>query len=123
MAAEFADVVNVSVTVGAASVHKFDQCVDWVRSAAGSRFDSLELQILVSAVMTVESPRAATRSARMLGFSGDDALELPVLLIGTEAELCERLIERREKWGFSNIVVPGESLHTFAPVVSRLAGS
>ena len=59
----------------------------------------------------------------MLGFPGEEALDLPILLIGTEDELCERLLERRERWGFSNVVVPGESMETFAPIVARLAGS
>jgi hypothetical protein len=63
------------------------------------------------------------RSATMLGFPGEDALELPVLLIGTVDELCERLSERRERWGFSNVVVPDHALHAFAPVVARLAGT
>jgi hypothetical protein len=45
------------------------------------------------------------------------------VLIGTSDELCERLLERREKWGFTNIVVPGEAMETFALVVARLAGT
>jgi hypothetical protein len=44
-------------------------------------------------------------------------------LIGTVDELCERLSERRERWGFSNVVVPDHALHAFAPVVARLAGT
>ena len=59
----------------------------------------------------------------MLGLPGEDALELPIVLLGTEDELCERLQERRERWGFTNIVVPGEAMETFAPVVARLAGT
>ena len=73
--------------------------------------------------MIVDSRRAALRSAKMLGFPGDEALDLPVLLIGTSDELCERLIERRQRWGFSNVVVPDHAMESFAPIVARLAGS
>jgi probable F420-dependent oxidoreductase len=131
VAAEQADIVNVSLpsgeksgdAVNKATIDHFDRCVNWVRAAAGDRFGSLELQIAVVAVMVVASRRAAVRSATMLGFAGEEALDLPVLLIGSEDELCERLIERRERWGFSSVVVPGESMEIFSPIVSRLAGS
>ena len=63
------------------------------------------------------------RGATMLGFDGEAALDLPILLIGTVDELCERLVERRERWGFSTVVVPGDALEAFAPVVARLAGT
>jgi probable F420-dependent oxidoreductase len=131
VASEHADIVNVSLKSGekvsdlasdVASDH-FDRCLAWVRSGAGDRFGSLELQVAVSAVMVVGSRRAALRSVMMLGFPGDDALDLPLLLIGSEDEMCERLIERRERWGFSNIVISGDSMNVFAPVVARLAGS
>ena len=73
------------------------------------------------ATRVVPSRRAAARTATMLGLPGEDALELPIVLIGTADELCERLLERRERWGFTNIVVPGEAMESFAPVVARLA--
>ena len=59
----------------------------------------------------------------MLGFPGEDSLYLPIVLIGTSDELCERLLERRERWGFTNIVVPGDAMESFAPVVAQLAGT
>ena len=93
------------------------------RSGAGDRFSSIELQIVAFATRVVASRRAAVRTATMLGLPGEDALELPIVLIGTSDELCERLLERRERWGFTNIVVPGEAMESFAPVVARLAGT
>ena len=75
------------------------------------------------ATRAVASRRAAVRTATMLGLPGEYALELPFVLIGTSDELCERLLERRERWGFTNIVVPGEAMESFAPVVARPAGT
>ena len=132
VAALHADIVGINTSLAsgekggdvtsAAALEHFDRCVSWVREAAGERFAGLEFQILTIAANVVPSRRAALRGATMLGFPGDEALDLPILLIGTEDELSERLHERRERWGFSNIVVPGESMDVFAPVVARLAG-
>ncbi len=75
------------------------------------------------ATRIVTSRRAAARTATMLGLPGEDALELPIVLIGTVDELCERLLEYRKRWGFTNIVVPADAMESFAPVVARLAGT
>ena len=90
-----------------------------MREGAGDRFSSIELQIVAFATRVVASPRAAARTATTLGLPGEDALELPIVLIGTEDELCEQLLKRRERWGSTNIVVPAEAMESFAPVVTR----
>jgi probable F420-dependent oxidoreductase len=133
VAAEQADTVGVNTSLASgekggdlasqATFDHFDRCLAWVREGAGDRFSSIELQIVAFATRVVASRRAAARTATMLGLPGEDALELPIVLIGTEDELCERLLERRERWGFSNIVVPGEAMESFAPVVAQLAGT
>jgi probable F420-dependent oxidoreductase len=133
VAAEHADTVGVNTSLASgekggdlasqATFDHFDRCLAWVREGAGDRFSSIELQIVAFATRLVPSRRAAARTATMLGLPGEDALELPIVLIGTEDELCERLLERRERWGFTNIVVPAEAMESFAPVVARLAGT
>jgi probable F420-dependent oxidoreductase len=105
-----------------ATLQHYERCLGWVKEAAGGRYDSLELQIDAFATMLVPSRRAA-RTATMLGLPGEEALELPCVLIGEADELAERLQARRERWGFSNIVVPDNALEAFAPVVAKLAGS
>jgi probable F420-dependent oxidoreductase len=115
--------VNVGDLASQATFDHYDRCLTWIRDAAPDRFDTIELQIVAFASKVVASRRAAVRTATMLGLPGEDALELPIVLIGTEDELCERLIERRERWGFTNIVVPAEAMESFAPVVARLAGT
>ena len=132
LAAQRADIVGVNTSLASgekggdvasqATFEHYDLCLGWLRDAAGDHFASLELQIAASAAMVVNSRRAALRCATMLGFPGEEALDLPILLIGTEDELCERLIERRERWGFNNVVVPDQSMDNFAPIVARLAG-
>jgi probable F420-dependent oxidoreductase len=133
LAARQADTVgiNTSLSVGQdsagttvqATLDRYDQCLTWVREAAPDRFGSIELQIVAFATRIVGSRRAAARTATMLGLPGEDALELPIVLLGTPDEICERLLKRRERWGFTNIVVPVEAMESFAPVVAELAGT
>jgi probable F420-dependent oxidoreductase len=133
VAAEHADTVGVNTSLASgekggdlasqATFDHFDRCLAWVREGAGDRFSSIELQIMAFATKVVASRRAAVRTATMLGLPGEDALELPIVLLGSPDELCEQLLKRRERWGFTNIVVPGEAMESFAPVVAQLAGT
>ena len=47
---------------------------------------------------------------------------MPHDLFGTVDEVVEVLRRRRERYGISYVIVPGEADETFAPVVARLAG-
>jgi probable F420-dependent oxidoreductase len=133
VAAEHADIVGVNTSLASgvsagdlasqATFDHYDRCLTWIREAAPDRFDSIELQIVAFATRVVASQRAAVRTATMLGLPGEDALELPIVLLGTPDELCDQLLKRRERWGFTNIVVPGEAMESFAPVVAQLAGT
>jgi probable F420-dependent oxidoreductase len=128
-----ADIVNVNASLASAewgnatsnttTLDHYDRCLSWVRESAGDRFDSIDLQIFAIACMVAGTHRAAVRSAKLLGFMGEESLERPNVLIGTLEDLCDRLVAMRERWGFSNVVVPSEALETFAPVVGRLAGT
>ena len=133
VAAEQADIVGVNTSLASgekggdlasqATFDHYDRCLTWIREAAPDRFESIELQMMAFATRIVTSRRAAARTATMLGLPGEDALELPIVLIGTVEELCKRLLEYRTKWGFSNIVVSGDAMESFAPVVAQLAGT
>jgi probable F420-dependent oxidoreductase len=133
VAAKQADIVGVNTSlasglnpgelVSQATFDHYDRCLGWIRDAAPERFDSIELQLMTVATRIVTSRRAAARTASMLGLAGEDALELPIVLLGTVDELCERLLEYRTRWGFTNIVVPGDAMESFAPVVAQLAGT
>ncbi len=133
VAAEHADTVGVNTSLASgvkggdlasrATFDHFDRCLAWVRQGAGDRFGSLELQVVSFATKVVASRRLAARTATMLGLPGEDALELPIVLLGTTDELCEQLLKRRERWGFNNIVVQSEAMESFAPVVAQLSGA
>lgn len=101
-----------------------DRKVAWVQEAAGDRFAELELNALQFATIVTDD-RAGTIEvmAPLFGIAPDDVADYPHALIGTVDEICDDLEARRERWGFSYVVVQGDSFQPFAPVVERLAGS
>jgi probable F420-dependent oxidoreductase len=110
-----------------ATAEALEQKISWVRETAGTRFDELELGVLVAQVITTEDREQAaqfiaTTLAAGFNVSTDQILQAPYLLIGTVDQICEELIGRRERYGISYISVFEQSLEALAPVVARLAG-
>jgi probable F420-dependent oxidoreductase len=129
-----ADIVGVNLNMRAGRINReavatampeyYDRRIGWVRDAAGPRFEGIELQLLTFVIMIVPNrAEAAERVGPMFGVPADKALEIPIALVGTVDEICETLIARRERWGFSYVVIHEAELETFAPVVERLAGT
>ncbi len=98
--------------------------VDIVRNAAGSRLADIEMNIR-SFFVKVTSTAAEAREtiegvAQMIGVTADMVEETPFALIGPPEKLVEDLIARRERWGFSYVIVGAEDVDSFAPVVAAL---
>src|SRR6476646_7195827 len=84
-----------------------EQKLAWLREAAGSRFDDLEIQPLLGFVhVTDDASGIAKTIASSFGVSDDDALLAPATLVGSHAGIAELLERRRERWQMSYIVVP-----------------
>jgi probable F420-dependent oxidoreductase len=100
-----------------------DKKVQWVREAAGARFDDLELQNLVGFVYVSDDASGILDGiANAFGITREEARLAPPCLVGTEDEIVASLEERRERWGFSYHVVEDNAIDAFAPIVARLAG-
>jgi probable F420-dependent oxidoreductase len=98
--------------------------LEWVRSAAGERFDSLEIHALIQAVAVADRRTAAAdQLASRFKVARDVVLETPYVLLGTVEEMCESLRQRRERYGISYLTVFERDMEVFAPVVARLAGA
>jgi alkanesulfonate monooxygenase SsuD/methylene tetrahydromethanopterin reductase-like flavin-dependent oxidoreductase (luciferase family) len=50
-------------------------------------------------------------------------LDTPHFLVGTIDQIVEAIRERRERYGISFVILPGEVAEEFAPVVERLSGT
>jgi len=134
IAAREADIVGVNPSLAAGVVgaevlatttaEYYDERIGWIREAAGDRFDDLELQVLTFLVQIVPDREDATeRLAGMMGVTAADVDGSPIALIGTVEQIIERLLERRERFGFSYVVVHEAEMDAFAPVVAALAGT
>jgi len=134
VAARRADIVGLNVNLAKGVIDaeagrdgtaaRTDEKVGWVREAAGGRFADLELQVRVHLVV-VTGDRAGTAAALgpAFGLTAAEALASPHALAGSVEEICEDLLERRERWGISYVTVGLDALDAMAPVVARLAGT
>ncbi len=101
-----------------------DEQLEWVRAAAGFRFDQLELQMFPMIVyVTPHREHLAEQLGAPVGLSEPDFLASSLALVGTVDEIADELVARRERWGISYVVVPQVAADAFAPVVGRLAGT
>ncbi|MCB0981935.1 MAG: TIGR03621 family F420-dependent LLM class oxidoreductase [Acidimicrobiaceae bacterium] len=137
IAAREADIVGINPSmhagrigpeaIGGMSPDSVEEKISIARAAAGARVHEIEWNVR-SFLVNVTADAAAGRTARqqMAAAMGVDEAWLeasPFALIGPPEELAERLRERRERWGFSYVIVGGADVDSFAPVVAELAGT
>ncbi len=97
--------------------------IEWIRSAAGARFESLELEIGAYFTFVGEGmDKVAEGMAQSFGFSSDEMRAHPHALFGSAAQVVEELERRREQYGIHYVTVGGDALDAFAPVVAALTG-
>lgn len=75
-----------------------------VREAAGDRFESIELNVLIQAVVhTTDQHGAAQELAAAFGsgVTADEVLASPFVLIGTHEQMAEALADRQRRFGVS----------------------
>ena len=133
IAAREADIIGINATMSAGVVGPdaistmtaaaVDEKVDIVRVAAGARLADIEMNVRAFLVnITDDASGAAAGIATMMGVEQKMVEETPFALVGPPSKLIEDLLARRERWGFSYIIVGAEDINSFAPVVSALNG-
>jgi alkanesulfonate monooxygenase SsuD/methylene tetrahydromethanopterin reductase-like flavin-dependent oxidoreductase (luciferase family) len=104
--------------------------IEWVREAAGDRFDSIEFNVYPSgwpATITDDLHGEARRvidglRARTgVELTEEEVIESPHVFIGSVDRLVEKFLHLREELGITSILLgePGE----LTPVLERLSGS
>jgi probable F420-dependent oxidoreductase len=113
----------------------YGEKLDWIRDAAGPRFDEIELGALLLNVTITDDPDSAldeflerfapsARSGRTAGRTRHELFASPMVAIGSLEQVCDKLRETRDHFGFSYFAPPvGASMQSLAPVVERLTGS
>jgi len=104
--------------------------IEWVREAAGNRFEDLVFNVYPSSAPIVITDDARGEAARVIehlrgrrpvDLTEDEVLESPHVFIGSVNGLVEKLQMLRERLGISSFMVG--DIDELAPVVERLAGT
>jgi probable F420-dependent oxidoreductase len=129
-----ADIISVNPNMAAGEITganaldamagEIDRKMGWICEGAGERIDDIELSSTLFFSAVTDSGGDLTASvATMFGVEPDDVWSTPIVAIGTVDEIVEQLEQRRERWGFSYILLNGDGFEAFAPVVARLSGT
>ncbi|GAA4622753.1 TIGR03621 family F420-dependent LLM class oxidoreductase [Actinoallomurus vinaceus] len=103
-----------------------DQRVEFFHEIAGPRADEMEWNAFVLVVEVTDDRRAVAEriAAEKVPYlqleDVRDALESPFMLIGTEEEIARRILENRERYGFSYICVQRPHMDVLGPIIKRV---
>ncbi len=133
IAAREADIVGINPNLAPGEVNadvgrdgtaeRTDRKLEWVKQAAGDRFDDIEFNSLVFfGIVTDDALGTAANFAPMFGLSPEEGLEVPQALVGTVDQICDTLEQRRERWAISYYVLSEGGAEAIAPVVEKMAG-
>ncbi|MBO0795033.1 MAG: TIGR03621 family F420-dependent LLM class oxidoreductase, partial [Ktedonobacteraceae bacterium] len=99
------------------------QKVEWVRQAAGARFDEIELSMVVTPHFSQHRQQKAAQLMQERGWNGistEQVLEMPSIFIGTMGQMMEKMQQLRKQYGFSYFVISDRYMEDFAPIVAEL---
>jgi len=135
-AAREADIVGINATLTSGAVDEstfesmtaeaVDEKVAIVRDAAAEagRADAIEMNIRAFMVFVTDDEDGAYDTlAQFTGAPVEVIRSSPFALVGPPSKLIDDLQERRERWGFSYVIVGQNDIDPFAPVVAALAGT
>ncbi len=135
-AAREADIVGINgtMTSGAVDASTFesmtaaavDHKVDVVRTAAteAARLDDIEMNVRAfMVVVTDDVDQALDTLSEFSGAPKELIADSPFALVGPIEKITDELQARRERWGFSYVIVGQNDIEPFAPVVAALAGT
>ncbi len=106
-----------------ATPERYDERLTWVHEGAAGRSDSPEIQAwTIFTAVTEDVEPLYEQFSELFGLPLEHIKKSPVGVAGTVSSICEQLEERRERWGFSYIVIHEGEIEAFAPVVAALAG-
>jgi probable F420-dependent oxidoreductase len=132
-AGTIADIVGVNASIHSGEIdaaaardslaERIDEKVEWVREGAGDRMPDIEINAWIAiASLTDDGAAVAESLAPIYETDAASVRSSPLTLIGSVEEIAEMLHERRKRWGYSYIVLPGSQADELAPVVAALSG-
>ncbi|MEU5088653.1 LLM class F420-dependent oxidoreductase [Streptomyces sp. NPDC021356] len=103
---------------------ELDERVALYRKSAAGRAEPAELNLLIQLVAVTDDPEPVLRPLleRHPRLSLEEALALPIVLVGSLEEIVGRVLAQRERFGFSYLTVLEPYMEAFAPVLEALRG-
>jgi probable F420-dependent oxidoreductase len=134
LAAREADIVGINpkivgrainpASMATAAATAMDEKLAAVRTAAGDRFDELELQVQIFVTVVTDTPQeVAEKLAPAFGLPPDVVLAAPFFQLGTVEQITENIQAMREQWGISYVLFQADGVGPMAPVVAKLTGT
>lgn len=135
-AARNADIVGINGTLTSGAIdgstfasmtaEAVDDKIAIVEAAAREAGRSEDIELNVRAFMvsvTDDVDGMLDTLGQFTGTSAETIAQSPFALVGTVDKMIADLQARRERWGFSYVIVGQDDIESFAPVVSALAGT
>jgi probable F420-dependent oxidoreductase len=124
LAARQADIIGLTGANVRDADNPLAERIEFVRTAAGDRFDSLELNLVITAMPaegeTVPDLKMTRRYAPDL--SDEELLAQSSVLTGSPSEMAETLSGYRDRYGVTCFTVQDNNVESFAKVIAELRG-
>jgi probable F420-dependent oxidoreductase len=122
LAAQHADQIGLTGAKVRAVDDPLAERIEFVRNAAGDRFDALELNMVITALPREGEtiPDLKMTRAYAPDSSDEELLSAPSVLSGTPREMADTLSEYREKYGLTCFTVQDNHIENFAKVIAEL---
>jgi probable F420-dependent oxidoreductase len=106
------------------TAEELDERVGRYQEFAAGRKEPAELNLLIQIVEITEDRAAAVQPwlGHLPNLSEEQALQLPLVLVGTLPEIVDQVLAQRERYGFSYLTVLEPNMEAFAKVVEALHG-
>jgi probable F420-dependent oxidoreductase len=122
VAARNADIVGLTGASVRGADDPLAERVAFVRTAAGARFDDLELDLAITAVPADNSgiPDLSLTRRYAPALSDEELLAMPAVLTGSPRDMADTLRGYRETYGLTSFTVQDGHAENFAKVIAEL---
>jgi probable F420-dependent oxidoreductase len=122
LAARYADIIGLTGARVRDVEDPLGERIEFVRNAAGDRFNPLELNMVITAMPPEGQTAPDLRMTRQYSpdLSDEQLLSMPSVLAGSPREMADTLSGLREKYGLTSFTVQDNNLDAFAKVIAEL---
>jgi probable F420-dependent oxidoreductase len=122
LAGQHADIIGLTGANVRGADDPLTERVNFVRNAAGDRFETLELNLAITAVPAEgeTTPDLSLTRQYSAGLSDEEILAMHSVLTGSPRQMADTLSEYRDKYGVTFFTVQDNHIDNFAKVIAEL---